>query len=61
MIEKYSALIFAMVVFIAILSSVLMVATAENNARIAVMKKCEEAGWTWITTENKCIMVKEVK
>ena len=59
--EKYSGLIFAAVVMLAVLSSAFIVMAEENNARIAVVKKCEDAGWTWFATENKCIMVKEVK
>ena len=59
--DMYGGIIFAAVVLIAIASAILLVLTEENNARIAVKQKCESAGWVWFSTENKCIMVKEVK
>ena len=59
--EEYGALIFATVVFIAILSSAFYVLSEEHKALHAAEKKCEDAGWTWFVSEEKCIMVKEVK
>lgn len=59
--DKYGGIIFVAVVLIAVASAVLVVVTEENNRRIAVMQKCETAGWTWFATEGKCVMLKEVK
>jgi hypothetical protein len=59
--EKYGGIIFTAVMLVAIASAILVVMVEEHNARIAVKQKCETAGWTWFATENKCIMVKEIK
>ena len=59
--EEYAGFIFVAVVMLAIISSTCIVLSEENETRIAIMKKCEDAGWTWLNEEEKCIMVKEVK
>jgi hypothetical protein len=34
----------------------------EHNSKVLTkQQQCESAGWTWITQEGKCIMVKEFK
>lgn len=59
--EKYGGIIFVSVMLVAIASAILVVVVEENKTRVAAVKKCEDAGWTWLSNEAKCIMVKEVK
>lgn len=59
--EEYGWVFFLAIVIIAITSFTFIVISDGNKTRIATVKKCEDAGWTWFAVEEKCIMVKEVK
>lgn len=59
--ENYGGMIFVTVVVLSIMSAVLTVVYDKQQIRVVAAQKCAAAGWVWFTTENKCIMVKEVK
>jgi hypothetical protein len=57
---RLMTILFAILIFT--LVGVLIVKTNERNDRIIDrIQRCEAGGWTWLSKEGKCIMVKELK
>jgi hypothetical protein len=60
--KKMKPLTILVAVLLIILIGILTVKTNERNDRITDrIQRCEAGGWTWLTKEGKCIMVKELK
>jgi len=60
-VKENGIIIFAITVMISLLSAAFYVFAEEQKAVYAEEIKCEDAGWTWLSTEEKCLMTKVVK